>query len=87
MRTSTPYVAPGTCAAPERGKGLQNWASTRERMEVEREIWNVVKSNLKGVVISPNWVYNNTFGVYINELCAIVAETITAEFYNGILHK
>ncbi len=60
MRTSTPYVAPGTCAAPERGKGLQNWVTNRQRMEVEREARDVVKSNLKGVVIRPVGADNNT---------------------------
>jgi hypothetical protein len=65
MRTRTPYVAPGTCAAPERGRGLQNWATNRERMEVVREIWKVVKSNLEGVVIRSVGAYNSTFGVRI----------------------
>ena len=65
MSTSTSYMATGTCTAPERGRGLQNWATNRERMEVVREIWNVVKSNLEGVVIRPVGAYIGTFGVHI----------------------
>jgi hypothetical protein len=68
MRTSTPYVAPGTCTAPERGRGLENWGIFRQWIRVERGIRDDVKGILKGVVISPNWIYNNTFGVHINEL-------------------
>ena len=68
MRTRTPYVATGTWAAPERGRGLHIWANDREWMEVDGELMDVVKGNLKGVDISPNWVYNNTFGVHINKL-------------------
>ena len=71
MMISTFYNATGTWAAPERGKGLQNWASTRQRMEVEREIWNVVKSNLKGVEIRSVGADNNTFGVDLNKLPVI----------------
>jgi hypothetical protein len=62
MSTSTSYMATGKCAAPERGRGLQNWATNRERMEDEGEMWNVVKSNLEGVVIRPVGANNNTFG-------------------------
>ena len=58
MSTSTSYMATGTCAAPERGRGLQNGATNKERMEVEREIWNVVKSNLEGGEIRPVGAYN-----------------------------
>ena len=65
MSTSTSYMATGTCAAPERGRGLQNWTINRERMEEEGEIWNVVKSNLEGGVIRPVGEYNSTFGVRI----------------------
>ena len=64
MRTGTSYVAPGTCTAPERGRGLQNWAINRERMEVERETRDVVKGNLKGVEIRSVGAYNNTFAVH-----------------------
>ncbi len=69
MSTSTSYMATGTCAAPERGRGLQGWAAFIQQMEVEREIWNVVKRYLKGVDIRPVGAYNSTFAVHINELC------------------
>ena len=58
MRTRTSNVATYTWAAPERGRGLQNGATNKERMEVEREIWNVVKSNLEGGEIRPVGAYN-----------------------------
>ena len=64
MSTSTSYMATGTCAAPERGRGLQNWAAFIQQIEVEREMWNVVKSNLEGGVIRPVGAYNNTFAVH-----------------------
>ena len=37
-------------------------------MEVVRETRDVERNCQEGVVIRPNWVYNNTFGVRINEL-------------------
>jgi hypothetical protein len=47
---------------------LQNWVTNRQRMEVEREKWNVVQSNLKDVVIRSVGTDNNTFGGYTNKL-------------------
>ena len=72
MSTSTSYMATGTCAALERGRGLQGWAAFRQQMEAEAVIMDVVRNCQKGVVILPNCVYNNTFGLHINELAKIV---------------
>ena len=63
MRTRTHYVAPGTCAAPARGRGLQGWAASIQQMEFVRETRDVVKGNLKGVEIRSVGAYNNTFAV------------------------
>ena len=65
-------MATGTCAVSERARGVQNWATNRERMEVVRETRNVVKSDLKGVVIRPVGAYNNIFGEHINEFCLML---------------
>jgi hypothetical protein len=37
-------------------------------MEAGGVIMDVERNSLEGVVIRPNWLYNNTFGVHINEL-------------------
>ena len=65
MSTSTSYMATGTCAVSERGRGLQNWAAFIQQMEVVREMWNVVKSNLEGGVIRPDGANTGTFSVHI----------------------
>ena len=64
-------MATGTCAAPERGMGLQGWANTMQKEEVDGEIRDVERNCQEGVVIRPNWVYNNTFGVHLHELAGI----------------
>jgi hypothetical protein len=61
-------MATGTCAAPERGRGLQGWAAFIQQMEVDGVIMDVERNCQEGVVIRMNWVYNNTFGVHIHEL-------------------
>jgi hypothetical protein len=61
-------MATGTCAASERGMGLQNWVTNKERMEDDDVIMDVVRNCLEGVVIRTNWVHNNIFGVHIHEL-------------------
>ncbi|MDD2964278.1 MAG: hypothetical protein PHU33_10050 [Bacteroidales bacterium] len=70
MRTRTPYVAPGTCTAPERGRGLQGWAASMQKGEVDGVIMDVERNCQESAVIRMNWVYNNTFGGHINELQA-----------------
>ena len=88
MSTSTSYMATGTCAAPERGRGLQGWATNMQKGEVDGVIMDVERNCLKGVVIRTNWVHNNIFGVHINELCTSEKKTTTQQIdnENGILN-
>ena len=79
-------MATGTCATPERGRGLQNWATNRERMEDDDVIMDVVRNCLEGVVIRTNWVHNNIFGVHINEL-GLMLRKPTADQMTGKVIK